>query len=65
MDFSIQLSAYYPDKDYGGDRLYRDMLDQAVLADRLGYDAISITEHHLINILLMPAPLLFAVKFSK
>jgi alkanesulfonate monooxygenase SsuD/methylene tetrahydromethanopterin reductase-like flavin-dependent oxidoreductase (luciferase family) len=46
MDFSIQLSAYYPDKSYGGDRLYRDMLDQAVLADRLGYDALSITEHH-------------------
>lgn len=64
MDFSIQLSAYYPDKSYGGDRLYRDMLDQAVLADRLGYDALSITEHHLINILLMPAPLLFAVKIA-
>ncbi len=64
MDFSIQLSAYYPDKSYGGDRLYRDMLDQAVLADRLGYDALSITEHHLINILLMPAPLQFAVKIA-
>ena len=62
MDFSIQLSAYYPDKSYGGDRLYRDMLDQAVLADRSGYDAVSITEHHLINILMMPAPLQFAVK---
>ncbi|MCP4327235.1 MAG: LLM class flavin-dependent oxidoreductase [Alphaproteobacteria bacterium] len=64
MDFSIQLSAYYPDKSYGGDRLYRDMLDQAVLADRLGYDAVSLTEHHLINILLMPAPLQFAVKIA-
>ena len=64
MDFSIQLSAYYPDKNYGGERLYRDMLEQAVLADRLGYDAVSITEHHLINILLMPAPLLFAVKIA-
>ena len=40
------------------------MLDQAVLADRLGYDAVSITEHHLINILLMPAPLQFAVKIA-
>ncbi len=64
MDFSIQLSAYYPDKSYGGDRLYRDMLEQAVLADRLGYDAVSLTEHHLINILLMPAPLQFAVKIA-
>ena len=64
MKFSIQLSAYYPDKSHGGDRLYRDMLEQAVLADRLGYDAVSITEHHLINILLMPAPLQFAVKIA-
>ncbi|MEM7291845.1 MAG: LLM class flavin-dependent oxidoreductase [Pseudomonadota bacterium] len=64
MDFSIQLSAYYPDKSYGGDNLYRDMLEQAVLADKLGYDAVSITEHHLINILMMPAPLQFAVKIA-
>ena len=64
MDFSIQLSAYYPDKQYGGDRLYQDMLEQAILADRLGYDAVSITEHHLINILMMPAPLQFAVKLA-
>jgi alkanesulfonate monooxygenase SsuD/methylene tetrahydromethanopterin reductase-like flavin-dependent oxidoreductase (luciferase family) len=64
MDFSIQLSAYYPDKSYGGDRLYSDMLEQAVLADRTGFDAVSITEHHLINILMMPAPLIFAVKIA-
>lgn len=64
MKFSIQLSAYYPDKSYGGDRLYKDMIEQAVLADQLGYDAVSITEHHLINILTMPAPLQFAVKLA-
>ena len=64
MEFSVQLSAYYPDKSVGGEQLYRDMLEQAVLADRLGYDAVSITEHHLINILMMPAPLLFAVKIA-
>ena len=64
MEFSIQLAAYYPDKSYGGARLYRDMLEQAVLADRLGYDAVSITEHHLINILMQPAPLQFAVKIA-
>lgn len=32
MTFSIQLSADYPDKSYGGDRGYADMPDQAVLA---------------------------------
>ncbi len=64
MEFCPQLSAYYPDKSYGGDRLYRDMLEQAVLSDRLGYECLSITEHHLINILMMPAPLTFAVKIA-
>ena len=64
MEFSIQLSAYYPDKAYGGDRVFADMLEQARLADNLGYDAVSITEHHLINILMMPAPLQFAVKIA-
>ncbi|MGB3176788.1 MAG: LLM class flavin-dependent oxidoreductase [Albidovulum sp.] len=64
MEFSIQLSADYPDKSYGGDRVYRDMLDQAILGDRLGFDAVSITEHHLMNLLMMPAPLQFAVKIA-
>ena len=64
MEFSIQLSADYPDRSYGGDRVYADMLEQAVLADRLGYDAVSITEHHLVNCLMMPAPLQFAVKIA-
>lgn len=64
MKFSVQLSAYYPDHNLGGKQLYQNMLDQAVLADKLGFDAVSVTEHHLINILLMPAPLQFAVKIA-
>lgn len=64
MKFSIQLSSHYPDKSYGGDRVYGDMLNQAVLADSLGFDAVSITEHHLMNCLMMPAPLQFAVKIA-
>ncbi len=64
MKFSIQLSADYPDKSYGGDRVYADMVEQAVLADRLGFDAVSITEHHLMNVLMMPAPLIFATKIA-
>lgn len=64
MEFSAQLSSDYPDKSYGGDRVYSDMLKQAVLADRMGFDAVSITEHHLMNCLMMPAPLQFAVKIA-
>jgi len=64
MQFSIQLSAYYPDKSYGGDRVYRDMLELARCADQCGYESVGITEHHLINILMMPAPFQFAVKIA-
>jgi alkanesulfonate monooxygenase SsuD/methylene tetrahydromethanopterin reductase-like flavin-dependent oxidoreductase (luciferase family) len=64
MKFSIQLSADYPDKSYGADRVYGDMIEQAVLADRLRYDAVGLTEHHLINCLMNPAPLQFAVKIA-
>lgn len=64
MKFSIQLSAYHPDKAYGGARVYADMLAQAQLADQLGFDAVSVTEHHLVNILMMPAPLCFATRIA-
>jgi len=64
MDFNNFLSAYYPDTRYGGDRLYRDMVNQAILVDRLGYRGVTIPEHHLINILLVPDPLQMAVKVA-
>jgi len=64
MEFNHFLSAYYPDVRYGGDRLYSDMIAQAKLVDRLGYRGVTIPEHHLINILLVPDPLQMAVKVA-
>lgn len=64
MDFNHFLSSYLPDPTYGGTRLYRDMVEQAVLAEKLGYRAVSIPEHHLINILLVPSPLQLAVRIA-
>jgi len=64
VDFNHFLSAYYPDTAYGGDRLYADMVAQAKLVDRLGYRGVTIPEHHLINILLVPDPLQMAVKVA-
>ncbi|CAN5523568.1 LLM class flavin-dependent oxidoreductase [soil metagenome] len=64
MEFNHFLSAYYFDTSYGGDRLYADMLAQAKLVDRVGYRGVTIPEHHLINILLVPDPLQFAVKVA-
>ena len=64
MEFNHFLSAYFPDPTYGGDRLYSDMVEQARLVDRLGYRGVTIPEHHLINILCVPDPLLMAVKVA-
>jgi alkanesulfonate monooxygenase SsuD/methylene tetrahydromethanopterin reductase-like flavin-dependent oxidoreductase (luciferase family) len=64
MHFNNFLAAYYRDTSYGGDRLYADMLAQAKLVDRLGFRGVTIPEHHLINILLIPDPLQFAVKVA-
>lgn len=64
MEFNHFLSAYYPDTSYGGDRLYADMIEQARLVDRVGYRGVTIPEHHLINILLVPDPLQLAVKVA-
>jgi len=65
MKFCQQLSAYLKVKEYTGYRLYQDMFEQAILCDQSGYDSVGLTEHHLINILMMPAPLQFAVKIAE
>lgn len=64
MDFCIQLAPYLRDRDYGGAQLFADATEQARLADAVGFEAVSVTEHHLINILLMPAPLQLAVRVA-
>src|SRR5215203_1388979 len=64
MEFSYFLSAYMPDPTYGGKRLYSDMVQQAITAEKLGYRGVAIPEHHLINILMIPSPLQMAVKVA-
>lgn len=64
MQFCTHLSMDYKFRDYGGERIYQDMLDQAVLADLVGFDAVSVTEHHLVNLGMMPATLMSVVKIA-
>ena len=64
MEFNHFLSSYYPDTSYGADRHYADMLEQAIAAERFGYASVSIPEHHLMNILMNPAPLQMAIKVA-
>ncbi len=64
MEFCTHLSMDYKERSYGGERIYRDMIEQAVLADRSGFDAVSVTEHHLVNLGMMPATLMSVVKLA-
>lgn len=64
MEFNHFLSAYLPDHLGSGKKLYQCMVEQAIQAEASGYVGISIPEHHLINILLVPSPLQMAVKIA-
>ncbi|MCU1763148.1 LLM class flavin-dependent oxidoreductase [Pseudomonas sp. 14P_8.1_Bac3] len=64
MEFNHFLSSYLPDHLGSGKKLYQCMVEQAVQAERSGYAGVSIPEHHLINILLVPSPLQMAVKIA-
>jgi alkanesulfonate monooxygenase SsuD/methylene tetrahydromethanopterin reductase-like flavin-dependent oxidoreductase (luciferase family) len=64
MDFCHFLTSYMPDSSIGSKVHFQNMIDQAVLAEKLGYKTVSIPEHHLINLLMMPSPLQMAVKIA-
>lgn len=64
MDFNLHFSMNYPGHDYGGARFFSDLLEQAMLADRLGFRSVSVSEHHFLNVGLNPAPLMTAVKIA-
>ena len=64
MDFNHFLTSYMPEPSVGSKTHFQNMLDQAVLAEKLGYKTVSIPEHHLVNLLMMPSPLQMAVKIA-
>jgi alkanesulfonate monooxygenase SsuD/methylene tetrahydromethanopterin reductase-like flavin-dependent oxidoreductase (luciferase family) len=64
VDFSLFLSSYYPDTGYPAARLYDDMVAEARLAEQAGFRALTIPEHQFINILMVPSPLMLAVKVA-
>ena len=65
MEFNQFLTSYFPDPSYGARRHFADLLEQAVLAEDLGFRAVSLPEHHLVNILMLPSPLMMAVKIAE
>ncbi|MBL9051925.1 MAG: LLM class flavin-dependent oxidoreductase [Tabrizicola sp.] len=64
MDVSHFLNSHLLDVSVGGKKLWADMLEQAVHAEAIGFRGVSVPEHHLLNILLVPSPLQFAVAIA-
>ena len=64
MDFVHFLSSHMLNPATGGKQLYKDVLAQALHAEKLGYRGVAIPEHHLVNVLLIPSPLQMAVKIA-
>ncbi len=64
MHFNQFLTSYMPDKSVGGKQHFDNLVEQAIQAERLGFNRVSLPEHHLINILMMPSPLQMAVKIA-
>ena len=64
MDFNHFLTSYMPNLNVGSKVHFQNMIEQSILAEKLGYKKVSIPEHHLINLLMMPSPLQMAVKIA-
>ena len=64
MEFSLFLSCYHPDTGEPSAEVYDDMLEMAQAAERLGYCGLTVPEHHFMNILMSPSPLMLAVRVA-
>lgn len=52
------------DPSVGGKALYQSMMEQALHAEACGFRGVSIPEHHVVNVLLVPSPLQFAAAIA-
>ena len=64
MDFGFYLPCYWPDPARPWSAMYPEMLEQARLAEAMGFASLSIPEHHFMNYLTHPSALLSAVKVA-
>lgn len=59
--FNVFLSCHHFSDPRSHAQLYADLVEQARHAEELGYDGLSVPEHHFVNLLMNPDPLLFAL----
>ncbi len=65
MDFYLFLPGQWWDRRKPPARLYEEMLEQAVLAEQLGYDGIWLAEQNLVSFLAAPDPLQLAAMIAQ
>ena len=64
MKLGFYLPCYWPDTNYPVHQMYDEMVEQAVLAEQLGLSSLWVPEHHFVNLLVHPSPLLTAVRVA-
>jgi alkanesulfonate monooxygenase SsuD/methylene tetrahydromethanopterin reductase-like flavin-dependent oxidoreductase (luciferase family) len=64
MRIGFYLPCYWPHADYPPEQMYAEMLEQAALAEDIGLSGVWIPEHHFINYLTHPNPLMSAIKVA-
>ncbi|HTA13902.1 MAG TPA: LLM class flavin-dependent oxidoreductase [Solirubrobacteraceae bacterium] len=65
MDFYLFLPGQWWDRSKPVRQLYEEMIEQAVLAERLGYDGIWLAEQNLVSFLAAPDPLQLAAMIAQ
>lgn len=65
MRFYLFLPGQWWDRSKPARRLYEEMVEQAVLAERLGYDGIWLAEQNLVSFLAAPDPLQLAAAIAQ
>jgi len=65
MRFYLFLPGQWWDRSKPASRLYEEMVEQAVLAEQLGYDGIWLAEQNLVSFLAAPDPLQLAAAIAQ
>jgi alkanesulfonate monooxygenase SsuD/methylene tetrahydromethanopterin reductase-like flavin-dependent oxidoreductase (luciferase family) len=66
MEFGYYVTCHHPTAATGSHQtLYRDAIEQAKVAEELGFTSISIPEHHFNNYLMIPSPLSMAAAIGQ
>jgi flavin-dependent trigonelline monooxygenase, oxygenase component len=65
MDFYLFLPGQWWDRSRPVKELYEELLEQAVLAEQLGYDGIWLAEQNLVSFLAAPEPLQLAAMIAQ